>query len=1086
MPSGFHIRRIDESQPASRPPQRSGTRPDGTEKRGAAALFAALAPFRWIIARKRALGWKLFLLQASIWGCIALALYIGFLWATLPRVDEQTIFAAAQSTTITDRNGVELYRIHGEQDRTIIPASDIPDHLKHAVIAIEDKRYQERGCIDVRALLRAVLLLGRAGGASTITRQLARNALNLQRENIVSRKVKELILGCQLESRYSKPDLLALYLNWIPFGQNAYGAEQASRRYFGIGARDLTLAQSAILASLPQLPSYYSPYGRHVHTAVSESVRDKILQGVIRTAEDIPDAEVTIGLLGTMIGSGSTALTAGEFPAHGSGRSLYIGGRADQVLSSMQEQGLISEKDRQAATEALNVIAFKPVRENIRAPHFVLWTKEQVERMLKGASEEGLLEQGGLTIQTTLDWTLQEAAEAVIADHKEDLQKRFMADNVALVAIDPRTREVLAYVGNTDYTDATKEGKIDMAQIPRQPGSSFKPFVYTAAFMNGFSPSTILYDVPTTFGDYKPQNFEGSFWGVMSARRALGASRNIPAVKAYFLGGEEDTILAIAEAMGVPTPKATKPSAGYGASLAIGTAEVPLIEMVQGYATLAAGGKVRQLTSIRKVTDSRGALLTLPDSEAAPPSDETPPASPSGAVRGTQVIDPRVAYEVTSVLSDVSARPNEYWQTVLSVPGTQAAAKTGTSNKCLEREDRPGEDPETAPCKKRKPDNAWTIGYTPTLAVGVWVGNATSGPLSEKADGLTVAAPIWKDFMVKAQKILKPTATAFPVPDGIVQAQISLLSGELPTECTPVPLRKSDMFFAENAPTKDDPGCIQLTVDRVTGLLASDECPAEAREERSFLVPYNAGGTLFPQWDTDVATWAKELAKKQQTGSGNIALFASGSGGVLPLPLAPTEKCSLALTPGRTVKPLLQITAPAQGGTVNYPTFKPKLTYTVGSSVRQIEYAIDGKSVATAVGAPLIPTLRVPRSVAVEGLHTLRVTLTDEYYNIVSAESSFTFSPDRSGPDIRLSSPLQGLELPPGAPLVLRAESADPDGDIKYVEFFLDELLLARDATAPYELTYPGKIEPGPHAVRAAATDVAGNTGDDEVTITVR
>ncbi len=1070
--NGFTIRPIDQRPPrngdAARTTVRTNRSESGRTARSLKGGFSALVKFPgWILQKKRQHGWRMFLLYSLSAFFSLLVLYALFLWATLPSIDEQSILSASQSTVITDRNGIELYRVFGEEDRTIVPDEQIPQSLKNAIIAIEDKRYFERGCIDIRALARAVFSLGNSGGASTITRQFARNALNLKGDNIINRKLKEFVLGCSLESRYSKKDLLALYLNWIPFGQNAYGVQQASSRYFGKDAKDLTLAQSAVLASLPQLPSYYSPYGRHVHTSVTDTVKKEILDGSITSTNELSDDDVTIGLLGVTIGSGSTALTTDDSAVSGSGHSLYIGGRADQVLRSMQDAGFITDDERKKAVEELTALTFKQVRESIRAPHFVLWVKDQIETLIGSSDDRGVLEQGGITIQTTLDWRLQEAAEQVIAAHKDDVEKRFLADNIALVALEPATREILAYVGNTDYSADTSEGKIDMAQVPRQPGSSFKPFVYASAFQNGYGPGTVIYDVPTKFGDYAPQNFEGSFWGLLSARRALGGSRNIPAVKAYFLGGQENEILDLAEKMGVTTPKTAQTDVGYGAALAIGAAEVPLIEMVQGYATFAAEGYMKPITGILKVTDQRGALLEAVDEGAAD-------------AQGDQVLDPRIAYEITSILSDVNARPNEYWKSVLSVPGTAAAAKTGTSNKCLEWDEK------KINCKKRKPDNTWTMGFTPALVTGVWVGNATNEPLSDKADGLTTAAPIWKDFMAKAQKILKPSVTVFTMPEGLVQAQISLLSGELATECTPVALRRSDIFLAENAPTKDDPGCTTLTVDKVTGLLASDSCPLEAQEQRSFLVPYNASRGDFPQWDTDVMKWAQAQAMENPRAGSGMNLFLSGSGGVLPLPLAPTEKCDISLTPGRMTKPTLSILSPPQNGTASYPSFLPKLQYTVGSKVLSIEYTIDGKPMATVTSAPFTPPLRVPKSVDKDGTHTFRVIVTDQYYNTASAESSITFSTDKSGPDIRLTTPEGGTEIPAGTPLNIHAESGDPEGEVKYVEFYLDTLLLSRDASVPYELSYTAKIEPGQHSVRAVATDLAGNSAEDEVMITVK
>ena len=268
-------------------------------------------------------------------GAVAVVIGICYMlltWFTLPDITDPVQLLASQSTVITDRNGVELYRLFNEEDRTFIPGSSIPQHMKHAVVAIEDKRYYERGCVDMRAVARVVIKLGRAGGGSTITRQLARNALNLQQDNRYQRKVKEFILGCQLESQYEKEELLDLYLNWIPFGQNAYGVEQAAKRYFNTSAENLSIAQATVLASLPQRPSYFSPYGRHVYTEVSESVHDAVIDGTITKTSEIPEEDITIGLLGAYAGTGSTV--------------LYVGGRTDQVLQNMKENEFITDAER--------------------------------------------------------------------------------------------------------------------------------------------------------------------------------------------------------------------------------------------------------------------------------------------------------------------------------------------------------------------------------------------------------------------------------------------------------------------------------------------------------------------------------------------------------------------------------------------------------------------------------------------------------------------------------------------------------------------------------------------------------------------
>ena len=355
MENGFHSEPIGASHPL--PPRKSPTpRVSVAERLTHLHQWAQRYGYRRLL-KKSAIGVAGFL-----------ALYVLFLWITLPDISDPRNFLASQSSVIVDRNGVELYRLYQEEDRTLIPSSVIPQHMKDAIIAIEDERFYDRGCIDIRALARVLLRFGQAGGASTLTRQLARNALDLNQENIVSRKLKELILGCQLESHYGKDELLSLYLNWIPFGRNAYGLELASRSYFGTPAKDLTLPQSAILAALPQRPSYFSPYGRHVHTQVTDEAFQRILSGQITKASELTDEDVIIGLLGGQVGSGATV--------------FYVGGRTDQVLRNMQNLTFITEADRLKALDDLQKIAFVPSRDNIRAPHFVLWVKQQVEQLL--------------------------------------------------------------------------------------------------------------------------------------------------------------------------------------------------------------------------------------------------------------------------------------------------------------------------------------------------------------------------------------------------------------------------------------------------------------------------------------------------------------------------------------------------------------------------------------------------------------------------------------------------------------------------------------------------------------------------------
>lgn len=638
--------------------------------------------------------------------CLALLFAVPAVgWTTvlsrLPDVTDPVVWNAPESVTVADRNGGGMYYAYEDEDRVWVSSGEIPDIVKAAFIEIEDKRFWERTCIDWRALGRAAyqnLRAYKSQGASTITQQLVRTAL-LTREKTFPRKFKEIILACQLESTMAKEEILEQYLNWISFGGGIAGVRQASTHYFGKEPRELTIAEAAILASMPQRPTYFSPYGPHRYSAVAD------------------DGSIMIGLTGT------SATLPGGAP-------LERIGRAHQVVAMLFDEGRIDEASRKQADEELMRMSFKPKRTFV-APYYTLQVLRETRELLPERAGKNVV------VETTIDAELQRSAEAIVRAHAATARKRFGAQSVALVLADLETREILAYVGNTDYYGSSSGAMIDMAAVPRQVGSTMKPIIYAAAMKDaGWTPTTVVADSPLTIGGISPRNYEGSFKGNMTLIRALNHSRNIPAIRAFQEVGE-DSVLDLAEAIGAPHPKnvrlAQQTEGGefdYDWPLAIGAAEIPLTEMIQAYATFGNGGMFKPLRGTRSITVD-GEIL----------DDE-------GLV-GVRAVSASVADAVTSMLSEARARPAGYWRTVTDVPGTQEAVKTGTSNVCLERT--------PAGCKKMLPRDTWAIGYTPEFIVGVWVGNPDGTPLAANADGLNAAVPIWKDMLVAAHERLKDT-----------------------------------------------------------------------------------------------------------------------------------------------------------------------------------------------------------------------------------------------------------------------------------------------------------------------------------------
>jgi len=508
--------------------------------------------------------------------CLAIGLgifgYLFYLYHSLPDPTNFGQRILNQSTKIYDRTGkVLLYEIHGEEKRTFIPLSEIPDYVKKATIAIEDENFYNHPAFDWKALIRAILVNLKEGrfaqGGSTITQQVVKNTY-LSPEKTLSRKIKEIILAVKLEKNYTKDEILEIYLNQIPYGSNAHGIEAAAQTFFNKSAKDLTLAESAILAALPKAPSYYSPYGNNQEALFK---RQKL------------------------------------------------------ILQKMLDLKFISKEEYDKALEEKIKFTYRP--ENILAPHFVMFIKQYLEQKYGN----DLVENGGLKVITTLDWDLQQIAEKAVAEGAKRNEQLYKGKNAALIAQDPKTGQILAMVGSRDYFDESVDGNFNVTTAQRQPGSAFKPFAYLTAFKKGLTPETVVFDLKTEFNPncpptadqekdrygldcYHPQNFDLKFRGPVDLRHALAQSINVPAVKVLYIAGIKDTI-ETAHQLGITTLNEIQ---RYGLSLVLGGGEVKPIDMAQAYSVFAQDGIQHKQSAILKVEDAKGNILEEYKDESKP------------------------------------------------------------------------------------------------------------------------------------------------------------------------------------------------------------------------------------------------------------------------------------------------------------------------------------------------------------------------------------------------------------------------------------------------------------------------------------
>ena len=724
---------------------------------------------------------------------------------------------ALGTSKVFDRDGEDgssLYEFADPLSGLLKPVQihEVSQYLIDATVATEDASYFDNSGINTRGLVRAAwenLGFGSGGffggsGGSSITQQLVKNVLIPPEERSgrgldrVRGKLKESILAVELTTKYSKGQIMEWYLNTIFYGNLAYGIGAASERYFGKPASELTLPEAALLAGIPQAPAIFDPFTNPIVTKEKQAL----------------------------------------------------------VLDLMARESYITQAEADSAKQTPLRFATRAFK--IEAPHFVLYVQEQV----KGLCERGripipdtvegcndLLVEGGLRITTTLDLDLQRTAEEILETDLASFEEGTGAHNASLVSIDPKTGEILAMVGSRDFFREDIDGQVNLATAPNSPGSSIKPITYIAAFVQDpmqWNPATILWDVPVTFEEFdgtrfSPENFDGVERGPVTIRSALANSINIPAFRVADTLGTT-AVLEVAHRMGITTMRDPD---NYGPSITLGGGDVTLLDMVYAYSTFANLGIMRgQRTTldlppgyreldpiaILEITDSSGRLLyhaDLPEERRVLPAPQ--------------------AYQITSILSDNDARSILYGLNSTLVLDRSAAAKTGTAGEPDRNDDR---------------RDYWTVGYTPDLVTGVWVGNADNTPMTGGSSSRT-AGLIWHDFMLAAHEGIEPSK--FQQPQGLTTEDVYIPRlrvigpGEdrktvaLQNPCSNV---SRELFIAENGvPDKENNICFEVEIDARTLLLASPSTPEEFVAEDFFLLPPLAEDSEDP--DEEIIKWLR-------------------------------------------------------------------------------------------------------------------------------------------------------------------------------------------------------------------------------------
>ena len=991
-----------------------------------------------IFARKRTKGNKkkfswlkkilLFVVFAGLSATFAVGVLLLTIIKDLPNISNINEIIFSQSSTIYDRNGEQLYVIHGDENRKVVEVEEMPDELVFATIAIEDASFFEHHGFSVKGILRAVIsevlnFGAHKSGGSTLTQQFVKNTF-LTSEKTYTRKIKELILSLQLEWKFSKDDILGMYLNSIPYGSNAFGVERASLTFFGKNVQDINIEESAILASLPKAPSFYSPYGSHVHTVINVPQEELLALQVGTYAEllaEIGEESLRLGLLPKKLKLDN-------------GAEILVPGRTSLVLNRMVEVGFLDIDSRDRAEQNLAEYKFQKYREEIKAPHFVMFVREMLEK--KYGKE--FLSAGGLEIYTTLNYELQSQAEDIVEAQAAINERLYGAKNAAMMSVQPQTGEILAMVGSKDYWNEEIDGNVNVMLQRRLPGSSFKPFAYAAAFSSGYSPASVVFDVETDFGnEYKPQNFDGEFRGPISLRKSLGNSLNVPAVKAGVLGGLRKTY-NIAKGMGLSF---LKEADWYGGALPLGVAEIKPYDMTQAYATFANMGERMELTPILKIVDRNGNILEALDENA----------------KGVQVLDEETAYLVTDVLADADAR-GPGWNSRLQLNNRVNAVKTGTSN-------------------KRKDDevialDGWTIGYTPDLVTVAWAGNNDGSVMGSKASGWGVAAPIWKNFMEAALAGTKEKK--FEKPAGVTSALVSSLTGKLPGQGFPASLIVKEEFSELNIPKETDNSLEFISVEKISGDLPNEYTPEDAKKEVA-VIEWQSHRPYDELWEDPVQEWATEHAEDFVETLGVDEVIAQ----------KPTQEETIHTRANTLAKPEIQITSPKSFGEVNKDGVGVWLDIDSQFGVALVEFYLEGELVDSVQQPPFKGLVDFGGDADVGDSFKITAKVYDTLYNASSSSVMVKLAEDTRAPETEIVFPRNGASLSASSSVLVQTNTYDVQSDIEKVEFYLEGVLMGTVTQAPYNLDITLPKTTGNYSLKVLTFDKASNEAEDEIEVQV-